>query len=93
MIKKIGIAAATICLACGAFAAKKPEPKALQQGKAQPVESSITQDQAILQLYHPNYILPSYYTQDPYQSYYAGHTPNNQLIGHTELKFQISIKF
>ena len=93
MIRRIGIAAATICLACGVFAAKKPEPKALEQGKAKPVESSITQDQAVLQLYHPNYILPFYYTQDPYQSYYAGHTPNNQAIGHTELKFQISIKF
>ncbi|STX28771.1 Phospholipase A1 precursor [Legionella beliardensis] len=44
----------------------------------------------IVNLYHPNYILPYYRTGRPYQSIYWEATPNNQFIMQDELKAQIS---
>jgi len=45
-----------------------------------------------LSLYKPNYVLPLYYTADPYQAVYRGHTPENQRLARTEFKFQLSLK-
>ena len=45
---------------------------------------------ALLSLYRPNYIMPFYYMDSPYQSIYIGNTPNNQKIHKGELKAQLS---
>lgn len=47
--------------------------------------------QAIL-LYHPSYILPFYYTGNPYQTVYNGTTPLNQKVMSAELKANLSIQ-
>lgn len=44
----------------------------------------------IINLYHPNYILPYYYTGSPYQFIYLNATPNNQRIKKEELSAQLS---
>ena len=40
--------------------------------------------------YKPNYIMPFYYTWKPYQTVYAGQTPDNQSIDRKDFKAQIS---
>ncbi|HKI81235.1 MAG TPA: phospholipase A [Pseudodesulfovibrio sp.] len=45
-----------------------------------------------ISLYKPTYVLPAYFTADPDQAVYAGNTPEGQTIGHTEVKFQFSLK-
>lgn len=45
----------------------------------------------IIHLYRPNYILPYYYTNNPYHSVYKQTTPNNQMIKNEEFKGQISL--
>lgn len=42
-------------------------------------------------LFRPNYILPFYYTVNPYQSIYTGRTPANQKISQYEFKYQFSV--
>ncbi len=59
--------------------------KVKQENAAQSNPSAIT-------LYEPNYILPGYYTFEPYNSVYNNNTPDEQHIDNTELKFQISFK-
>lgn len=44
-------------------------------------------------LFNPNYIMPYYYTTDPDQAVYSGHTPDNQTIDKSEFKAQISLLF
>ncbi|STX51535.1 Phospholipase A1 precursor [Legionella busanensis] len=44
----------------------------------------------ILNLYHPNYILPYYHTRNPFQEIYWQATPDNQSVMQDELKAQIS---
>lgn len=42
--------------------------------------------------YQPNYVLPYYYTGNPYQSIYVGHTPENQRVMNSEFKYQMSFQ-
>ncbi len=42
-------------------------------------------------LYQPNYILPYYNTGSPYQSVYAGQTPDDQRVMRSEFKTQLSL--
>lgn len=67
-----------------------------------PAEQAATTTQAIsdsdrysfieLDRERPNYVLPYYYTQSPYQSVYNGNTPNNQAIMRNEFKAQMSLR-
>jgi phospholipase A1 len=41
----------------------------------------------------PNYVLPVYFTFSPYDSVYAGQTPDNQPIKSEEFKAQLSFKW
>lgn len=45
-----------------------------------------------ISLFHPNYLLPAYYTWEPYRSIYINNTPDHQSIENLELKFQISFR-
>ena len=45
-----------------------------------------------ISLYHPNYILPGYYSTAPDRAIYDGNTPEAQSLKHTEVKFQLSLK-
>lgn len=49
-------------------------------------------NQFLVSFYKPNYFLPFYYTQSPYQSVYQNNTPDNESINSSEAKFQISFK-
>ncbi len=42
--------------------------------------------------YEPTYLLPVYYTQKPYYSFYQNNTPDNEHIDKIDLKFQFSFK-
>lgn len=53
-------------------------------------ENSLANNPFMILPYMPTYILPAYYSQYPYYSVYNGHTPDNQQLNHTELKFQFS---
>lgn len=46
----------------------------------------------IFDLFYPNYILPYYYTADPYQKVYKNHTPDNQNVMSSELYAQLSFR-
>lgn len=44
-----------------------------------------------MQLYKPTYVMPAYYTANPYQSVYKGNTPDNQSVMRAEFKAQLSL--
>jgi phospholipase A1 len=44
-------------------------------------------------LYQPTYILPFYYTGNPYNQVYQGTTPNNEAVMSMEFKMQMSFMF
>ncbi len=44
----------------------------------------------IINLYRPNYVLPYYYTNNPYDQVYLRQTPNNQPLRKNEFKAQLS---
>lgn len=48
-------------------------------------------NESLVKLFHPNYILPGYYTGGPDYAVYQGRTPGNQKINQLETKFQISL--
>lgn len=55
-------------------------------------EDKIAKDPFGVSLYKPSYLLPFYNTFSPYQSVYAGRTPDGQALKETEFKGQLSIK-
>jgi phospholipase A1/A2 len=63
-----------------------------------PVDARVIQEQKVEESafsilpYKPNYLLPFYYTFDPYREIYEGSTPDDQNIKKTEIKFQFSFK-
>lgn len=59
--------------------------KKLKQQKA------LEKTQYGISFYEPTYILPFYYTGDPYQAVYKGNTPDNQKVDNEELKAQVSL--
>jgi len=42
--------------------------------------------------YQPTYVMPYYYTVSPDYSAYQGKTPDNEVIRHQEIKYQLSFK-
>jgi phospholipase A1/A2 len=42
--------------------------------------------------HRPNYVIPYYYTFSPYNSVYAGNTPNDESLKHDEIKYQLSFE-
>ncbi|OGO92876.1 MAG: hypothetical protein A3F41_03445 [Coxiella sp. RIFCSPHIGHO2_12_FULL_44_14] len=46
-----------------------------------------------ISFYEPTYILPFYYTGNPYEFIYENHTPQNQPPLPEEIKAQLSVKF
>lgn len=54
-------------------------------------QKKVYQYKNVVSLFKPNYILPFYYTHNPYDSIYAGHTPDNQTLKKDEFKGQISL--
>lgn len=70
-----------------------------------PLESSITmlgsslwqsstnnaQNLLGIQFYKPTYVMPAYYTGNPYQAVYQGNTPDNQSVMSAEFKAQLSL--
>lgn len=43
-----------------------------------------------INLYRPTYVLPVYYTSNPYYAVYQGNTPDQQKLDHAEFKAQLS---
>lgn len=43
-------------------------------------------------LYHPNYVLPAYYTFSPDRAVFRGQTPSGETIQRLEFKYQLSLK-
>lgn len=65
------------------------QPSALEK-KAQKEQDASNSALSIL-LYHPNYLLPAYYTQSPDYAAYGHDTPDQQKLKHAEFKAQFSI--
>lgn len=53
----------------------------------------IRNTQSAITLFEPTYVMPFYYTARPYQSVYAGNTPDDQRIMPEEFKAQMSFLF
>jgi len=56
-------------------------------------ERSLQEEHYGISFYEPTYVLPFYYTGRPYNSVYAGTTPDNQQVHNEEFKAQFSFKF
>lgn len=56
-------------------------------------ERSLQEEHYGISFYQPTYVLPFYYTGRPYNSVYAGTTPDNQRVHNEEFKAQLSFKF
>lgn len=50
-------------------------------------------EQFNLSLYQNNYLLPVYYSDKPFQSYFIPQNPNGGKINQTSLQFQFSLKY
>jgi phospholipase A1 len=55
-------------------------------------EDKISPRSFSIAFHRPTYVLPFYYTRTPYNSIYAGQTPENEKLKRDELKFQLSFK-
>lgn len=75
-----------------AVAVPSAQVSAHQQKDAAASKRHTLDDLFHISLYKPNYLLPGYYSTSPYEAVYAGHTPDNQRIAHTDVKFQLSLK-
>lgn len=64
---------------------------ALQKKIAQ--EKAIQKSKYGISFFEPTYVLPFYYTGNPYQQIYRGRTPENQSVQNEEFKGQLSIQF
>ena len=68
-----------------------PSEKTALQQELEDQDAAANNPESLL-LYEPTFILPFYYTEDPYQSIYAGNTPLNQEIMRQEFYAQLSIQ-
>lgn len=59
--------------------------------KAQPFSLEEGAKPGRIKMYQPNYLLPYYYTRNPFDAIYYGTTPNNQPIQQEEFKAQLSL--
>jgi phospholipase A1 len=55
-------------------------------------ENKILQNPFGIAFYQPTYVIPFYYTGSPYNSVYAGETPQNESLKKAEVKYQLSFK-
>jgi phospholipase A1 len=55
-------------------------------------EKKGTNNPFFISFYKPTYLLPFYYTSNPFYSIYQNNTPNAQKIKNTEVSFQFSFK-
>lgn len=53
--------------------------------------TNISQSLLGIQFYKPTYVMPAYYTGNPYQAVYQGNTPDNQSVMSAEFKAQLSL--
>lgn len=59
--------------------------------KKHQAEKALSKNLLGIVLYHPNYILPAYYTQSPDYAVYRNNTPDSQKVQRMEFKAQLSI--
>lgn len=55
-------------------------------------EDKISPRSFAIAFHRPTYVLPFYYTRSPYNSVYAGQTPEDEKLKHDEIKYQLSFK-
>ncbi len=56
-------------------------------------EHNVAKNPFAITFFNPTYILPYYYTSNPYDAVYAGNTPDNQPVDSSEFKAQFSFQF
>lgn len=78
-----------LCIFTVTAHAASPSPKVASKNTTETKKSSPYH----LAFFNPNYVLPFYYTQSPYESVYRGNTPDNQRVESDEFKAQLSFQF
>lgn len=71
------------------FAATSEDTSTILDKKVE-AQNEVEQHPNIINLYRPNYALPYYYTNSPYQAIYLNATPNNQTVRKEEMSAQLS---
>ena len=75
------------------FLSSLPPTKGTVIQKKVQAAQEVAQTPSAITLFEPTYILPFYYTSNPYQQVYAGNTPENQTVQQEEFKAQMSFLF
>ena len=66
------------------------EPNAVEERAVR--EETVPPNFFTIGFYKPNYVMPFYYTDSPFNKVYKHQTPGNEKLTRTEIKYQLSLK-